>query len=63
MNDPEKPRVLLVEDDAVLRSFLSDNLCADGYEPLPADGAQLAWRLLEARGADLAIVDVELPDG
>src|SRR4029079_7471797 len=50
-----------VEDDAVIRTFLADNLTADGYELLVADCRHDALRLLES--ADLVIVDVGLPDG
>jgi DNA-binding response OmpR family regulator len=55
--------ILLVEDDAATRTFLSDNLAADGYDVLAADCARDGLRLLETKFPDLAIVDVGLPDG
>ncbi len=55
--------ILVVEDDDATRTFLADNLCADGYEPLVADCARDARRLLETKFPDLAIVDLGLPDG
>ncbi len=56
------PTILIVEADAALRTFLADNLTADGYELLvAADGAD-GLRLLE-RGAHLAVVGLALPDG
>jgi DNA-binding response OmpR family regulator len=55
--------ILLVEDDAATRTFLADNLAADGYDVLTADGAREGLRLLETKFPDLAIVDVGLPDG
>ena len=61
--DDERATVLIVEDDAATRSFLADNLCADGYEPLTADCARDGLRLLESKYPDLAIIDVVLPDG
>ena len=61
MTDPAT--ILLLEDDPVVRTFLADNLTADGYEVLVADTVRGALRLLEAGGADLAVVDVRLPDG
>jgi DNA-binding response OmpR family regulator len=54
--------LLLVEDDAALRTFLADNLTADGFELLVAGTAREARALLEARAPAVAIVDVGLPD-
>jgi DNA-binding response OmpR family regulator len=61
--DAERSTILIVEDDHATRTFLADNLCADGYEPLPVDCAKDGLRLLETKFPDLAIVDVMLPDG
>lgn len=61
MTDP--PRVLLVEDDPALRTFLADNLAADGFVTLLAETLGEGLRMLEHRRPDLALVDVGLPDG
>jgi DNA-binding response OmpR family regulator len=55
--------LLLLEDDAVVRTFLADNLTADGYEVLVTDTVSDAQRLLECSRPDLAVIDVGLPDG
>jgi DNA-binding response OmpR family regulator len=55
--------VLVVEDDEPTRTFLADNLTADGYELLVAGGLRDALRALEQKFPDLAIVDLGLPDG
>jgi DNA-binding response OmpR family regulator len=55
--------LLLVEDDPVVRTFLADNLTADGYELLVADNVRDAVRMLEYGRPDLAVVDLMLPDG
>src|SRR5215210_5817538 len=55
--------ILLVEDDDATRTFLADNLCADGFDVLVADCARDGRRLLETKFPDLAVVDVGLPDG
>lgn len=55
--------ILLVEDHQSTRTFLADNLSADGYEVIEADGVSEARGLLEASFPDLAIVDLGLPDG
>jgi DNA-binding response OmpR family regulator len=54
--------LLLVEDDTALRTFLADNLTADGFELLVAGSAREGRALLEQRAPAVAIVDVELPD-
>lgn len=59
-NDHET--ILVVEDDRPTRTFLADNLCADGYELLETDSAAGAMQLLASGFPDLAIVDLGLPD-
>ena len=61
MND-ERSTILLIEDDPATRTFLADNLTADGYEMLVADGAADGLRLLETKFPDLALIDLGLPD-
>jgi len=55
--------ILVVEDHPTTRTFLADNLSADGYEVLEADNVAEARHLLENSFPDLAIVDLGLPDG
>jgi DNA-binding response OmpR family regulator len=55
--------ILVVEDDDATRTFLADNLTADGYDLLVADCLRDGARLLETKFPDLAVVDVGLPDG
>jgi DNA-binding response OmpR family regulator len=55
--------ILVVEDDVPTRTFLADNLTADGYELLVAETLREALRALEDSSPDLAIVDLGLPDG
>ena len=59
----EPATILVVEDDAATRTFLADNLTADGYELLLAGTLHDALRALEYHHVDLALVDVGLPDG
>jgi len=54
--------ILVVEDDPATRTFLADNLTADGYEVLVCDCARDALRLLDAKAPDLLLLDVGLPD-
>ncbi len=60
--EQEFATILLVEDDRATRTFLADNLAADGFELLEAECAADAQRLMETQFPDLAIVDLGLPD-
>ncbi|MEA2321650.1 MAG: two-component system, OmpR family, response regulator [Solirubrobacteraceae bacterium] len=62
MTGDDAPTILVVEDDAATRTFLADNLTADGYELLVAGSAADGLRLMETKFPDLAVVDVGLPD-
>ncbi len=55
--------ILVVEDDCAVRTFLADNLTADGYELHLAETVRDAVRVLEYKQPDLAILDLGLPDG
>jgi DNA-binding response OmpR family regulator len=55
--------ILLVEDDDATRTFLADNLSADGYELLVTASLREGLRMLEQQFPDLVVVDVGLPDG
>jgi len=55
--------IVVVDDDEIARSFLADNLTADGYQVLEAGTLTAAHRLVATRFVDLAIVDLALPDG
>jgi len=60
--EPELATILLVEDDRATRTFLADNLAADGFDLLEAGTAADAQRLIETQFPDLAIIDLGLPD-
>jgi DNA-binding response OmpR family regulator len=59
----ERSAILVVEDDVPTRTFLADNLTADGYDMLVAGSLGDALRALEYHHVDLVVVDVGLPDG
>jgi DNA-binding response OmpR family regulator len=54
--------ILIVEDHVPTRTFLADNLSADGYEILESASAGEARHLMETSFPDLAIIDLGLPD-
>ncbi len=55
-------RILLVEDDAVLRDLLQRNLQARGHDVRVAADAQTALARLRASPFDLILLDICLPD-
>jgi DNA-binding response OmpR family regulator len=61
--DQHPATILVVEDHRATRTFLSDNLSADGFDVVEADNVADARHLLERAFPDLAIVDLGLPDG
>jgi two-component system torCAD operon response regulator TorR len=56
-------RVLIVEDDAIIREIVTGCLAAEGFETVSVASAAAAGARLVAGGFDLALVDVQLPDG
>jgi DNA-binding response OmpR family regulator len=60
--EPDLPTVVIVEDHRVTRRFLADNLAADGYEPVEAESAADARRVIEECFPAAAIIDLGLPD-
>jgi DNA-binding response OmpR family regulator len=63
MTNDDASTILVVEDDDATRTFLADNLSADGYDLLVADCAAVGLSLIERKFPDLALIDVGLPDG
>jgi DNA-binding response OmpR family regulator len=61
MTNRDRSTILLVEADDATRTFLADNLTADGYDLLVTDDAGDAHDLLERAYPDLAVIDGGLP--
>jgi two-component system chemotaxis sensor kinase CheA len=55
-------RLLLVDDSATIRTLEKSILEAAGYEVLLAVDGSSAWRLLQEKGADLIVSDIEMPN-
>jgi DNA-binding response OmpR family regulator len=58
----EPTRVLVVEDDDATRTFLVDNLNADGFRAAGASGAGEGLRAIEVRQPALVLLDLMLED-
>jgi DNA-binding response OmpR family regulator len=53
-----RPLLLIAEEDPITRSFLAENLAADGYRLLAAGDRRQALTLLDAHEPDLLICDL-----
>jgi DNA-binding NtrC family response regulator len=57
------PRVLVVDEEALLRWSLAETLAAAGYEVVAAgDGADARRALIDGKGLAAMLVDLRLPD-
>ncbi|MDD5141664.1 MAG: response regulator [Verrucomicrobiales bacterium] len=59
MNSPH--RILVVEDDAVIRRLNTKVLVDSGYEVDAAENGAVAWDALQLNGYDLVITDNKMP--
>jgi DNA-binding response OmpR family regulator len=56
-------RVLLVEDEELMRSIISQLLRAEGYEVIEAHAAEVALSIFEKQKIDVAVLDLNLGHG
>jgi CheY-like chemotaxis protein len=60
--DEERDRVLVVEDEVLIRSFVADELREGGFQVIEASSADEAWAFLESgEKIDLIFSDVHMP--
>jgi len=55
-------KVLVADDDDNFRSLVIEVLTAAGYEVAAEINGRLAWERLQAEGADMAVLDVNMPE-
>lgn len=63
MIDDPRSTLLVIEDDPATRTYLADNLTADGYSVRVAGGVREGVHELRTQFPDLVVLDVGLPDG
>ncbi|MBI4656927.1 MAG: response regulator [Elusimicrobia bacterium] len=54
-------RILIVDDDKVFKDLVEEVLKEAGYEILSAEDGLAGWKLLKEKGADMAVLDVNMP--
>ena len=59
--DPERPRVLVVDDNAVTALAVTSILRANGFDTAGADSAERARQSLPGFRPDLILMDVQMP--
>lgn len=55
-------KVLIADDDDTFRSLVVEILTGAGYETAAEVNGRLAWERLQAEGADMAVLDVNMPE-
>ncbi|HAE38315.1 MAG TPA: DNA-binding response regulator [Candidatus Riflebacteria bacterium] len=56
-------RILVIEDEQVIRELLCDNLEFDGFEPVAAASLAEGEEALKMKLPDMVLLDLNLPDG
>ncbi len=59
---PDVPRILVVDDEKVIREILSDFLSVEGYVVRAVEDGALALKELERRSYNLVISDLKMPN-
>jgi two-component system response regulator RpaA len=54
-------RILVADDDAALRELVSGLLCDAAYQVVSAADGLEGWELLKSGGADMAVLDLNMP--
>ena len=55
-------KILVADDDLLFRTLVTEVLTDAGYEVAAHENGLLAWEYLQAEGAQLAVLDVNMPE-
>ena len=55
------PRILVVDDESIMRTLMTAVLAKSGYEVESAEDGAVAWAALQAKPYDLLITDQNMP--
>ncbi|MGD0016369.1 MAG: sigma-54 dependent transcriptional regulator [Verrucomicrobiia bacterium] len=56
-------KILVTDDDPAMVAVLSEMLTQSGHQVIPAGSADRGFELVKEQSPDLAIVDIEMPEG
>lgn len=59
---PQKKRVLVIDDHAMIVDMLCTCLSSAGYEPVAANSASQALQQMQRYPCDVVLMDVKMPD-
>ncbi|KFM92938.1 winged helix family two component transcriptional regulator [Paenibacillus macerans] len=57
-----KRRILLVEDDALMREFITDYFVREQWEVYEASNGRIALDTFERTSVDLVVLDIMMPE-
>jgi DNA-binding response OmpR family regulator len=59
---PQQPKkILVVEDEQMLRAFYADLLSGEGFTVIQAENGQVGLEMIKAQKPDLVLLDVMMP--
>ena len=58
-----RPKVLLIDDDPVILSSISEFLRLEGFAVVQVGSLKSAYKALDSEAPDIAVIDFDLPDG
>jgi DNA-binding NtrC family response regulator len=62
LNTPHKPRLLILDEDRIMLSSLSQFLSREGYELHTTDDADEALSIIEGSQIELLVADINMPE-
>lgn len=62
MKQQARMRVVVADDDPIILQLMESKLTQIGCEPIMAEDGMEAWQHMRGKSADLAIVDLEMPN-
>jgi len=57
----EKPKILIVDDEMIMRESLTAWLEEDDFEPVSAESGMQAFEILEDNKPDVILLDIKMP--